>query len=234
MNIIWLGHAAFRVETGSSVILIDPFLTGNPGAQQLDLEKAAEGVTHIALTHGHSDHVGDTIALAKDKDIPVTANADLGSWLASRGVGNIVLGNTGGTQKHSGFTITFVNALHSSAVMAENGQSSALGNPNGLVFHFDDAPTLYHMGDTDIFSDMKLIDELHWPEIGIVPVGDVFTMGGTVAALACRRYLNLKTAIPCHYGTFPVLDPTPEKFVSGLEGSKTQVATPAIGEKLTF
>lgn len=234
MNIIWLGHAAFRVETGSAVILIDPFLTGNPKAKGLDIERMVDGITHIALTHGHADHVGDTVALAKDKNVPVTANADLGAWLEAKGVDNIVPGNTGGTQKHDGFTITFVNALHSSAMMTESGHSAALGNPNGLVFHFENAPTLYHMGDTDIFSDMKLIDELHQPEIGIIPVGDFFTMGGAVAALACRRYLNLKTAIPCHYGTFPMLDQTPEKFVIGLEGSKTKVATPTVGEKLTF
>lgn len=234
MNIIWLGHAAFRVETGSAVILIDPFLSGNPSAKGLDLEKAVEGVTHIALTHGHSDHVGDTVRLAKDKNVPVTANADLGAWLAAQGVANIVPGNTGGTQRHDSFTITFVNALHSSAVMCENGQSAALGNPNGLVFHFDDAPTLYHMGDTDIFSDMKLIDELHEPEIGIVPVGDFFTMGGAVAALACKRYLNLKYAIPCHYGTFPQLDGTADTFVKGMEGCGTKVVTPAVGENLTF
>ncbi|RCL04081.1 MAG: Metal-dependent hydrolase [Candidatus Tokpelaia sp. JSC189] len=234
MNIIWLGHAAFRVETSFSVILIDPFLTGNPKAQGLDIERVTNGITHIALTHGHADHVGDTIALAKDKNVPVSANVDLSAWLETKGVSNIVPGNTGGTQKHSGFTITFVNAIHSSAMITENGQYIALGNPNGLVFHFDDSPTLYHMGDTDIFSDMKLIDELHKPEIGIVPIGDFFTMGGAVAALACRRYLNLQTAIPCHYGTFPILDQTPEKFVKSLQDSGTEVATPKIGEKLTF
>lgn len=234
MNIIWLGHAGFRIETGTAVILIDPFLTGNPRAEGLDIRKITDGVTHIALTHGHSDHVGDTVAIARDKNIPVTANADLGAWLAARGVANIVPGNTGGTQAHDGYTITFVNALHSSAVMSEDGNSQALGNPNGLVFHFDDAPTLYHMGDTDIFSDMQLIDELHQPEIGIVPVGDFFTMGGAVAALACQRYLNLKVAIPCHYATFPRLEPTPDKFVAGLAGTKTKVVVPEVGKKLAF
>lgn len=234
MKITWLGHAAFRVETSNAVILIDPYLTGNPAAKDLDIKKAVQGVTHIALTHGHSDHVGDTIALSKEYNIPVTANADLGAWLSTQGVEHIVPGNTGGTQSHKGFSITFVNALHSSAVLTENGESQALGNPNGLVFHFDDAPTLYHMGDTDIFSDMKLIDELHQPEIGIVPVGDFFTMGGAVAALACQRYLNLKTAIPCHYGTFPLLEQTPEKFVKGMAGSKTTVSVAKIGEILTF
>lgn len=234
MKLTWLGHAAFRVETGNAVILIDPFLTGNPAAKDLNIEKAIDGVTHIALTHGHSDHVGDTVAIARDKNVPVTANADLAAWLGSQGVQNLFPGNTGGTQSHEGFSITFVNALHSSAVLTEDGVSQCLGNPNGLIFHFNDAPTLYHMGDTDIFSDMKLINELHTPEIGIVPIGDIYTMGGAVAALACRRYFDFKTAIPCHYGTFPALDQTAEHFVLGMEGGKTFVKTPKIGEKFTL
>ncbi|WP_295967465.1 metal-dependent hydrolase [uncultured Bartonella sp.] len=234
MKITWLGHAAFRVEVGKSVILIDPFLTGNPAAKGLDIKKAVEGVTHIALTHGHSDHVGDTIAIAKEKNVPVTANADLAAWLQSQGVENVVPGNAGGTQPHDGYSITFVNAIHSSAMLTGNGVSQCLGNPNGLVFHFNNAPTLYHMGDTDIFSDMQLIDELHEPEIGIVPVGDFFTMGGAVAALACQRYFHFKTAIPCHWGTFPVLDQTPELFVRGMKGTKTTVALPKVGETLDF
>ena len=234
MKITWLGHAAFRVEVGKSVILIDPFLTGNPAAKGLDIKKAVEGVTHIALTHGHSDHVGDTIAIAKEKNVPVTANADLAAWLQSQGVENVVPGNAGGTQPHDGYSITFVNAIHSSAMLTGNGVSQCLGNPNGLVFHFNNAPTLYHMGDTDIFSDMQLIDELHEPEIGIVPVGDFFTMGGAVAALVCQRYFHFKTAIPCHWGTFPVLDQTPERFVRGMKGTKTTVALPKVGETLDF
>ena len=113
MKITWLGHAAFRVEVGKAVILIDPFLTGNPAAKDLDIKKAVEGVTHIALTHGHSDHVGDTIAIAKEKNVPVTANADLAAWLQSQGVKNVIPGNAGGTQAHDGYSITFVNAIHS-------------------------------------------------------------------------------------------------------------------------
>ncbi|EJF88760.1 metal-dependent hydrolase [Bartonella tamiae] len=234
MKITWLGHAAFKIETGNAVILIDPYLSDNPAAKNLDLKKIVDNVTHIALTHGHGDHVGDTISIAREKNIPVTANADLGTWLSTQGVEKIIAGNTGGTQHHNGYTITFVNALHSSGMLTENGNSQSLGNPNGLIFHFDHAPTLYHFGDTDIFSDMKLIDELHSPEIGLVPVGDRFTMGGAVAALACKRYLNLKTAIPCHYGTFPFLEQTPEKFVKGMEGSTTNIAVPKIGETLNF
>jgi L-ascorbate metabolism protein UlaG (beta-lactamase superfamily) len=168
------------------------------------------------LTHGHGDHIGDTVAIAKEHGATVIANADLASWLGTQGVEKLEMGNTGGTQTHDSFSVTFVNALHSSAFLTENGVSQALGNPNGLVFHFENDPTLYHMGDTDIFSDMALINELHQPEIGIVPVGDRFTMGGAVAALACQRYFNFKAVLPCHYGSFPMIDQTADKFIAGM------------------
>ena len=90
------------------------------------------------------------------------------------------------------------------------------------------------MGDTDIFGDMALINELHQPEIGIVPIGDRYTMGGAVAALACQRFFKFKTAIPCHYGTFPIIDANPDKFVAGMEGSATKVTVAKVGEALTF
>jgi len=156
-----------------------------------------------------------------------------GALLGTKGVSKIEMGNTGGTVGLGGFSATFTNALHSSAQITEDGVSHALGNPNGLMLHFDDEPTLFHMGDTDIFSDMALINELHQPDIGIVPIGDRFTMGGAVAALACQRFFNFKTAIPCHYGTFPIIDQTPEKFVAGMEGSKTTVAAPKVGESVS-
>ncbi|PYE89684.1 metal-dependent hydrolase [Phyllobacterium leguminum] len=236
MKLTWLGHSAFRVEIPDATILIDPFLTGNPGASGVDLKEAVKGATHIALTHGHGDHIGDTVKIAKEIGATVIANADLAAWLAHQGVEKVDPGNTGGTLIQNAFSVTFVNALHSSATITEDGVSHSLGNANGLVFHFEDAPTLYHMGDTDIFSDMALIDELHRPEIGIVPIGDRFTMGGAVAALACQRYMKFSTVIPCHYGSFPIIDQTADKFVTAMgEGANgTKVEVPKPGETLSF
>jgi L-ascorbate metabolism protein UlaG (beta-lactamase superfamily) len=229
MKITWLGHSAFRLDTSNASILIDPFLTGNPGFAGLDAKDTASGITHILLTHGHGDHVGDTIRLAKDTGATVLANADLAAWLGSKGVEKLEMGNTGGTVHFEGFSATFTNALHSSAQLTEDGVSHSLGSANGLMLHFDGDASLLHMGDTDIFSDMKLIQELHQPDIGLVPIGDRFTMGGAVAALACQRFFDFKTAIPCHYGSFPIIDQTPEKFVAGMEGTRTKVVTPSAG-----
>jgi L-ascorbate metabolism protein UlaG (beta-lactamase superfamily) len=236
MKLTWLGHSAFRLETGKAKILIDPFLTGNPSFSGQNAKDVASGITHILLTHGHGDHVGDTVRLAQETGATVLANADLGAWLGTKGVEKIEVGNTGGTVAFEkfGFSATFTNALHSSAQITEDGVSHALGNANGLMLHFEDGPTVYHMGDTDIFSDMALINELHQPEVGLVPIGDRFTMGGAVAALACQRYFNFRYVVPCHYGSFPIVDQTPEKFVAGMEGAQSTVETPKAGASITF
>ena len=234
MKITWLGHSAFRLETATAKILIDPFFTGNPGFAGLDAHDAAEGVTHILLTHGHGDHVGDTVSLAKETGALVLANADLAGWLSKKGVAKIDMGNTGGTVSFDGFTVTFTQAQHSSAQITEDGVSHSLGSANGLMLHFDDEPSLLHMGDTDIFTDMGLINELHQPDIGLVPIGDRFTMGGAVAALACQRFFDFKHALPCHYGSFPIIDQTADKFVKGMEGTRTRVEVPAPGTVLSF
>lgn len=231
MKLTWYGHSAFRIEAGDAKILIDPFLTGNPSWNK-PWEGPAEGVTHVLLTHGHSDHIGDTVEILKATGAMLVANFEICMYLVGQGVSDkkINPGNHGGTVDCGGFTTTFVNALHSSSFPGEGGQNTYLGNPAGLVLHFQNDKSLYHMGDTDIFSDMALINELHQPAVGIVPVGDRFTMGGAVAALACQRFFNFEQVIPCHFATFGMIEPNADKFVAGMEGSKAKVLLPKIGE----
>ena len=231
MKITWYGHSAFRVDSGNVKILIDPFLSGNPSWGK-SWEEPADGVTHVLLTHGHNDHILDAAAIVKSREAMLVANYEICMHLVGQGVEGrkINPGNLGGTVDCGGFTTTFVQALHSSSFGVEGGANTYLGNPGGLVLHFQNDKTLYHMGDTDIFSDMALINELHEPAVGIVPIGDRFTMGGAVAALACRRFFKFETVLPCHYATFPIIDQTADKFVAGMEGSTSRVLTPKVGE----
>lgn len=235
MKLTWYGHSTFGIETGAAKILIDPYLEGNPSWSG-GWEKPAEGVTHVLLTHGHGDHIASAANVLKKSGAMLVANFEICMYLVGQGVSDkkINPGNTGGTVDCGSFTTTFVQALHSSSFGTDGGNNVYLGNPLGLVLHFPEDKTLYHMGDTDIFGDMALINELHEPKIGLVPVGDRFTMGGAVAALACRRFFNFDTVVPCHYGTFPMIDQTPDKFVAGMEGSGVDVRLPKIGDTITL
>jgi L-ascorbate metabolism protein UlaG (beta-lactamase superfamily) len=228
MRITWLGHSAFRVEFNDQAILIDPFLSGNPSFTG-DRAQVIAGISHILLSHGHGDHVGDTIELARETGATVVSNADLVTFLAGKGVEKVEPMNTGGTIDLGGFTVTMVRADHS-ASLVDNGISIAVGNANGLIVKAPGHPALYHLGDTDIFSDMALIAELHEPKIGLVPIGDRYTMGPKSAALAVRRYLKLDVAIPCHYASFPGLETNADAFTAALQGHSTRVVAPRAGE----
>ena len=181
MRITWFGHSAFRLDFADKGVLIDPFFTGNP-AFEGDRDKLVEGTTHILITHGHSDHVGDTLAIAERTGAKVVANFEVCTWLASKGLKSFDPMNTGGTTDQNGFTVTLVRADHS-ATIEDNGTFIPLGNPNGIVVKAPGEPTIYHMGDTDVFGDMALIAELHRPDVAMVPIGDRFTMGPETAAL---------------------------------------------------
>ncbi|MDH3581136.1 MAG: metal-dependent hydrolase [Hyphomicrobiales bacterium] len=231
MRIIWLGHSAFRIETGSSVLLVDPFLTGNGvfEASAMSVDDATAGVTHIALTHGHDDHVGDTVAICAKSGVPVIAVYELAMYLNAQGVENVDPGNPGGTIDQGDFDVSFVKAYHSASTMVD-GQNVYLGNPCGLVIRSKGGKSVYHMGDTEIFGDMGLINEIFAPSVGLVPIGDRFTMGARTAAMACDKFFKFDTVIPIHYGTFPIIDQTPDKFIAEAKGQN--VVVPKVGEAI--
>ena len=217
MKITWFGHSTFRIETGSSVIMIDPFLKGNPAFNNagLNFDDAIKGVTHVALTHGHDDHIADAGEVCKTNGAMLFATYELALHI---GADKFEPMNTGGTVCSEEFSVSLVDALHSSS-----SGGTYLGNPNGVVITTREGPVVYHMGDTDIFPGMELINELYKPTVGIVPIGDRFTMGARGAALACRKYFDFKTVIPCHYATFPILEQTADRFVAEASGQNVEV-----------
>ncbi len=192
------------------------------------------GTTHVLLTHGHDDHIGSTLEICKSTGAQLVANFEICMHLVGQGLSDkqINPGNLGGTLNCGSFSTTFVSADHSSSTQTGEGKNLYLGNPAGLVLHAPGEKTLYHMGDTDIFGDMALINELHQPQIGLVPIGDRFTMGGAVAALACRRYFKFETILPCHYGSFPIIDANADKFLAAMEGDAKKVRVVKAGETL--
>ena len=229
MKITWFGHSCFRIETGNSVLLIDPFLKGNPTFEKsgVNWDDAVKGVTHVALTHGHDDHIGDAGEICKKTGATLFAVFELAMHVAQQGAEKLEPMNTGGTVRSADFDLTLTQALHSSS---SNG--TYLGNPCGIVLRTKEGKTVYHMGDTDIFSDMALIQELYQPAVGIVPIGDRFTMGARVAAMACKKYFKFGMVLPCHYGTFAgMLDPNADAFVAEMSGQNVMV--PRVGEAVT-
>jgi L-ascorbate metabolism protein UlaG (beta-lactamase superfamily) len=219
-RITWLGHAMFRATTSTGrVILIDPWIEGNPSFPPS--MKSFPRVDLILVTHGHGDHSGDVISLARAHNAPVVAIYELALWFESEGVVNILPMGKGGTQHVGDIDVTMVQAIHSSSV-EENGKRLYTGEAAGLVVRLPGGFTIYHAGDTTVFGDMKIIGELYKPDLVCLPIGDHFTMGPREAAYAIRL-LGVHHVIPMHYGTFPVLTGTPEALreltqdIAGLE-----------------
>lgn len=229
MKLTWYGHSCFRIETQASVILIDPFLKGNPTFEKshLSWDIATQDVTHVALTHGHDDHIGDAAEICMKRNATLIAVYELAVFLSSKGVKKYEPMNTGGTVCAEHFGLTFVEAVHSSS-----SSGVYLGNPCGIFLDIKGGKKVLHMGDTEIFSGMQLINEIHRPEIGLVPIGDRFTMGARSAAMACRKFFSFQTIIPCHYGTFDMIAPNADHFIA--EAQPLKVTVPKVGQVLDF
>lgn len=200
--VTWLGHAAFRIDTpGGKTILIDPFLKNNPACPPA--LQSPDRCDLILVTHAHGDHLGDTIPLAVTTGAQVVAIVELIQWLATKGVTRTVGMNKGGTYHFGDIAVTMVHALHSSSI-SDGRHALYGGEAAGFVVRLENGFTLYHAGDTCVFSDMALIGELYKPDLALLPIGDHYTMSPREAARAVRL-LGVKHVIPMHTGTFPVL-----------------------------
>jgi len=217
IKLTWLGHSTFRVETpGGKTIIIDPWIMGNPMCPES--EKKVKKVDVLLCTHGHGDHIGDAVEIVRHHNPVVVGIYELCLWLQKKGAKQISPMNKGGTQTVCDVKVTMVHADHSCGIQ-DGDQVVYGGEACGYVIEFENGVKIYHAGDTNVFGDMAIIRELYAPEIAMLPIGDLFTMGPREAAYAVNL-LKPKAVIPMHFGTFPVLTGTPgvlQKLVPGVE-----------------
>jgi L-ascorbate metabolism protein UlaG (beta-lactamase superfamily) len=225
-TLTWLGHSAFRIDTASGKrIYVDPFLNGNPKCPED--EKEPERADVIAITHGHGDHVGDTVDIARKHGSTVVAPVELADWLQIKHkLENVRDPNKGGTVDVDGTTFTLTHAQHSSS----NNDLEYMGEPCGIVVGVD-GKRVYFAGDTNVFGDMQLIARLYEPDVAVLPIGGHYTMDPREAAVALE-FLGVKRCVPCHYGTFPVLKGTPDELAKLAPGVTVERLEP--GDSVTL
>jgi L-ascorbate metabolism protein UlaG (beta-lactamase superfamily) len=209
LQLTWYGHSAFKAESPSGkVVLFDPWLD-NPKAPSD--AKAIEKVDLILISHGHSDHVGNAIELAKRTQAKVVTIYELYLYLQSQGVSSAMGMNKGGTVDVDGIKVTMTDAKHSCDIDVDGKVAAPGGEAAGFVVKFENGFTVYHAGDTALFGDMHLIGKLYEPDVALLPIGDLYTMGPREAAMACDL-IKPNCIIGMHYGTFPVLTGTPQQL----------------------
>jgi L-ascorbate metabolism protein UlaG (beta-lactamase superfamily) len=230
MKITWLGHSLFELQFPSGeVLILDPWIRENPAYPKGDKIKRVDA---IAISHGHSDHTDDLIPLATEFEPKVVAIYEVASHFAKKGVKNTVGINKGGTFDLGFAKLTMTHAIHSAAIK-DGDQILYGGEAAGYVITAKDNRRMYFAGDTDVFSDMSLIAEIYQPELAFLPIGDHFTMGPHEAAHAARL-LKVKTVIPMHYGTFPILTGRPEELAAKLQKDGIRVWPLQQGEAATW
>ena len=216
MNIIWLGHGSFRIEIEDQILLVDPWLTGNPMLDESHYDTALNGATQILITHGHFDHTQDLPMVAEKTGAPVAGMVELMGYFDAQGVKNTIGFNKGGTINCGQVAVTMVPASHSSSVDGDKGPIY-MGAEVGFMIR-GEGHTIYFSGDTGIMADMEWMGDYHKPDIGILSAGGHFTMDMAGAAYAAKRYFDFKTVIPCHYRTFGALEQSADVLVDGLPG----------------
>jgi L-ascorbate metabolism protein UlaG (beta-lactamase superfamily) len=220
MKVSYHGHSVVQIQVNGKKIIIDPFIRGN---QLTDLKVDDVNPDVILLTHGHNDHVGDTVELAKRNNSLVIANHEISTFLGWQGVNTHGM-HIGGAYQFDFGKVKLTQAFHGSSYETENNELVYCGMPAGILF-MAEGKTIYHAGDTALFSDMKLIGERHPIDLAFLPIGDNFTMGPEDAAYAAKL-LGAKTIVPIHYNTFPPIKQDPEQFIAMLENKNGKVLEP--------